>query len=589
MTTTQPTKKLTNDVDRCVDEAIEGLISITPGITKLAGHRVVLRDDLNDVKKSGKVMLLSGGGSGHEPAHAGYVGRGMLSGAIAGSVFASPPTSSILAAIRAVGRDHPAGTLLIVKNYTGDCINFGIALERAKAEGIRVEMVVVKDDCALAGQELDDRRGLAGTVFIHKMAGAMAENGLSLDQIKQTLESACSSLGTVGVCLYPCSVPGAGPSFTLGPQELGLGLGIHGEAGIKQIQISSANEVVATMLDHMRDSTNNCRLDFKTGDEVALLVNNLGGTSNLEMSIVARSALQYLNRAGVKVERVYCGCFMTSLEMVGVSLTILILDQDRRRASYLDQPTSAPAWPSVCHRHGNISLGKEIQVPEQDSSVSSSVTSKGKKMSNEESKQIKAVLSCVCNRLMESEKLLNDLDTSSGDGDCGSTLRRGAEAMKTWIESEELTSVSHVAGHMSIIAEEAMGGSSGAFYGLFMLAAQQALGDQPGLGDWVEALRQGMTSIMKYGKAAVGDRTMLDPLDAAYRILKEGLTQNSDFMQNLGDAVKAAEKSAEATPKMAARAGRARYVNPDLLGRPDPGAMAVAIWLRAVHDALTTV
>ncbi|XP_030855441.1 triokinase/FMN cyclase-like [Strongylocentrotus purpuratus] len=582
--TTQPTKKLINDVDRCVDEAIEGLVAITPGITKLAGHRIVVRDDLDDVKKSGKVTLLSGGGSGHEPSHAGYVGRGMLSGAIAGSVFASPPTSSILAAIRAVGRDNPAGTLLIVKNYTGDCINFGIAMERARAEGILVEMVVVKDDCALAGQDLDDRRGLAGTVFIHKLAGGMAESGLSLHQIKQAVESACSSMGTVGVCLYPCSVPGAGPSFSLGPQEIGLGLGIHGEAGIKQLQLSSATDVVATMLDQMRDSTNNCRLDLKSGDEVALMINNLGGTSNLEMAIVARSVLQYLSDAGVK--RVYCGCFMTSLEMVGISLTILILDQSGQRASYLDQATSAPAWPSVSHRHGKISLGKELPVLEQASSGSTPVTRKGEKLSNESCKRIKTVLSSVCYRLMESEKLLNDLDTSSGDGDCGSTLRRGAEAMKTWIESEELLYFSDVAGHMSLIAEEAMGGSSGAFYGLFLLAAQQALGDEPGFGDWVEALRQGMDRIMKYGKAEVGDRTMLDPLDAAYRILKEGHTNNSDSMKTLEDAVNAAEQSAEATSMMAARAGRARYVNPDQLGRPDPGAMAVAIWLRAAHNAL---
>ncbi|XP_071490557.1 triokinase/FMN cyclase-like [Diadema antillarum] len=583
-----PTKKLINKVDSCVDEALDGLVAVTPGVLKLAVHRVIIRDDIQAVKESGKVTLLSGGGSGHEPAHVGFVGRGMLSGAVAGSVFASPPISAILAAIQAVGRGSKAGTLLVVTNYTGDCINFGVAMERAQAEGLLVDMVVVGDDSALSDQNLSDRRGLSGTIFMYKLAGAMAENGKSLPEIKTAVEAACASLGTVGLCLYPCSVPGAGPSFTLGPDEIGLGLGIHGEAGVKTLQMSNAHTVVTTMLDHMRAASNNCRLDVQKGDEVALMVNNLGGTSNIEMCIVAREALSYLDQQGVRVQRLFCGTFMTSLEMAGVSLTILRLDQDGHRVSCLDQMTTARGWPRAS-RQGGISLGLELQLPDDPSTDTNLNSGSDEKTTIDKDtfKQLQTILVAVCDRLVENEQLLNDLDTSSGDGDCGSTMRRGAQEMKLWLEKGgEPRLVSDLAGQMSRIAEQAMGGSSGAFYGLFLLAAQRALVGDPGFAEWVSALKQGMDSIKKHGKADVGDRTMLDPLDAVYRTLSKGVSENRNPVDCFSDAVIAADQATDATAKMAARAGRARYVNPDQLGRPDPGATAVSIWLRAALQAM---
>ncbi|XP_022787345.1 dihydroxyacetone kinase 1-like isoform X2 [Stylophora pistillata] len=247
-------KKLINDPLDVVDEALEGIVLANPGLKLLKNHRVIIREDVNELRKAGKVTLISGGGSGHEPSHAGFVGKGMLTAAVAGAVFTSPPTKSILAAIRAVGHGNKGGTLLIVKNYTGDRLNFGFAAERAKAEGIKVDMVVVGEDCALTSKDKTaGRRGLCGTVLIHKIAGALAEEGKSLEEISQVAKATAQAMGTIGVSLAPCSLPGSLPSFVLGIDEMELGLGIHGEPGVKRVKLDKVDQVVKTMIDHMTD------------------------------------------------------------------------------------------------------------------------------------------------------------------------------------------------------------------------------------------------------------------------------------------------------------------------------------------------
>ncbi|XP_048449219.1 triokinase/FMN cyclase-like, partial [Rhincodon typus] len=258
-----------------------------------------------------------------------YIGVGMLSGAIAGDVFTSPPPRSISAAIRIMLRAGAAGVLLIVKNYTGDRLNFGLALEEAKAEGIDVEMVIVADDCAFTTQKKAGRRGLCGTVLIHKMAGTMSEMGMPLSEIVEKLNAALCKLGTMGICLSPCSVPGSEPTFNLEADELELGLGIHGEAGIERIKMMSADEIVQKMIDHMTDPSNESHLNLEAGDHIVLIVNNLGGLSCLELNIVAKSAVKYLERKEVIIERAYIGSLMTSLEMGGTSLTLMHVDNEQ--------------------------------------------------------------------------------------------------------------------------------------------------------------------------------------------------------------------------------------------------------------------
>ncbi|XP_015245917.1 PREDICTED: triokinase/FMN cyclase-like, partial [Cyprinodon variegatus] len=288
----EPQKKLINSVDRCVDEALCGLVRASGGLCLLKGHRVVLRSDLDNLK--GKVGLLSGGGSGHEPAHGGYIGAGMLSAAVAGGVFASPPPASILAAILSLHQAGASGVLLIVKNYTGDRLNFGLAAEQARNQGVDVDMLIVAEDCAFDKPSKAGRRGLCGTVFIHKLAGALAEEGCSLSQIVTKMKEVLKGVGTLGVSLSPCSVPGCLPSFDLPPGAMELGLGIHGEPGIKRSKVVSADEVVKIVMDHMTNPDSQSHLPLKSGDTVVLCVNNLGALSCLEMAVVTQAAVTCL-------------------------------------------------------------------------------------------------------------------------------------------------------------------------------------------------------------------------------------------------------------------------------------------------------
>jgi dihydroxyacetone kinase len=303
---------------------LEGLVLGNRDLMLLADETVVVRSDLESHRRSGRVSLISGGGSGHEPAHGGYVGEGLLTAAVAGEVFTSPSVDAVLAAIRAV--TGPAGTLLIVKNYTGDRLNFGLAAEIARSEGLLVEMTIVDDDVALNDDvSFAGRRGIAGTVLVHKVAGAAAAAGLPLADVKHEAERAVAQMGTMGIALGPCTVPAAGrPGFDLGADEIELGLGIHGEPGVRRARLQPADVLVEEV----------CRRilavkQIGSGARVVVLVNNLGGTPPMELAILTRAALRLLNARGVIVERILTGSFLTAIEMPGFSITLFVVD-DRR-------------------------------------------------------------------------------------------------------------------------------------------------------------------------------------------------------------------------------------------------------------------
>ncbi|XP_077144119.1 triokinase/FMN cyclase [Ranitomeya variabilis] len=569
-------KKLLNSVPGCVDDVLHGLASCCPGLRVLQGHRVVLRADLHRVK--GRVALLSGGGSGHEPAHAGYIGQGMLTGVIAGAVFTSPPVGSIVAAIRTVAEAGAAGVLLLVKNYTGDRLNFGLALERARRDGVDVEMVVVADDCAFVSPRKAGRRGLCGIILVHKIAGALAEEGKSLQEISSFVKSAAAGIGTLGVSLSPCSVPGSGPTFNLGSDELELGLGIHGEAGVQRYKMMSCDEVVKIMIDHMTDPASKSRVDLRSGDSIILIVNNLGGLSCLELQIVASSAVRLLEGRGLHIERAMSGSFMTALEMSGVSVSVMKTSVDILQL--FDKDTSAPAWPripavSVTGRTRTFPCAPESPQPKEalPDAVSVQIYSR--------------VLGCVCSSLLSLEEELNDLDRAAGDGDCGSTHARAAHAIKEWTSGGQLPShPSRFLAALSHVLLEKMGGTSGALYSLFLMAAAQPLQNQSGPVAWAAAMDTGIEAMKRYGGAEPGDRTMLDSLSAANVVLQSLGTPGSNAMEILGRAVKKASDAAEETKHMTAGAGRASYIGSSTLSRPDPGAKAAAAILQAIWDGL---
>jgi dihydroxyacetone kinase-like protein len=316
-------KKIINNPTAVVEEMLEGLTCAYPRyIQRVPGTSVIIRSE----KKTSHVALISGGGSGHEPSHAGYVGYGMLDAAVCGPVFTSPPADQVFEAIKAV--HTKAGVLLIIKNYTGDVLNFEMAMEMAEAEEIKTAKVIVNDDVAVLNSTYTvGRRGIAGTVLVHKITGAAAETGLPLEEVQKIGERVVANLRSMGIALSPCIVPEAGkPGFTLAEDEMEIGLGIHGEPGITKGKIKPADELTEEILN--RILTDN---PVKAGEEIILLVNGLGGTPLMELFIVNRKAHEVLTKKGIKVYNTNVGNFMTSIEMAGFSLSVLKLDETLKK------------------------------------------------------------------------------------------------------------------------------------------------------------------------------------------------------------------------------------------------------------------
>lgn len=327
-------KKVMNRVEDMVDEALDGMAAAFPAYVRRIPHTNVLTR--TEPKKIGRVGLVSGGGSGHEPAHGGYVGYGMLDAAVAGEVFTSPTPDQVLEGIRAANRG--AGVLLVVKNYTGDVMNFDIARELAEAEGITVESVIVNDDVAVQDSlYTTGRRGIAGTVYIHKIAGALAEQGASLAEVKVMAETVISRVRSMGFALAPCTVPAHGrPTFLLEETELEMGIGIHGEPGIQRESVRPADALADFILDRL---ASDLRLESST--RLAVMINGMGGTPMLELAILARRVSHWSDTKGHDLRRMWMGEYMTSLDMQGASLTLLTLDE--RLQDLLDAPSDTPA------------------------------------------------------------------------------------------------------------------------------------------------------------------------------------------------------------------------------------------------------
>jgi dihydroxyacetone kinase len=553
-------KKLINAPRDVVPEMLEGLCAVYPGLARLEGHSVLLRADAPQVKDA-QVALVSGGGSGHEPAHAGYVGAGMLSAAVAGDVFTSPSTDAVAAALRATASRH--GALLIIKNYTGDRLNFGLAAELVRGEGIPVETVIVADDVALsASTEHAGRRGLAGTVLIHKIAGAAAAAGADLAAVTAEADQAAGAVRTMGVALSACTVPAAGrPGFTLGEAEIELGLGIHGEAGVQRDVMSSADHLVDKLLSPICSD-----LELTGGDRVVVLVNNLGGSTTMELAIVARHAIATLEAKGIRVERAYAGTFLSALEMAGVSLTVMRVDD--ARLARLDAPTSAPAWPAMANlpRRGSTVIPAPVSTAAPRGSAGTPLA---------------AVLKRVADALTAAESILTEMDQVVGDGDLGASLTRGAEAMRAHLDTFPADSAATLHALSQVVAR-ALGGTSGPLYSAFLLRASRNLAGPSPLAAWAQAFSAGCAAVMELGGAKAGDRTMLDALLPAAAALESAATRGASPTEALSAAVAAARAGAEATRHMSPRRGRSSYLGQRVLGHVDPGAHAVGIWLSAI-------
>jgi dihydroxyacetone kinase len=562
-------KKLINAVDDVVGESLDGLTLTAAGIARLAGSTTAIRTDIDAVRAAGQVALLSGGGAGHEPAHAGYVGAGMLTGAVAGEVFTSPSVDAVLDAVRAVA--SPGGVLLIVKNYTGDRLNFGLAAELARAEGIEVATVVVADDVALVAAGGAGRRGLAGTVLVHKVAGAAAAAGLPLAEVARRAQRVADSVGTMGLALSACTVPAAGqPGFLLDVDEAEWGLGIHGEPGVERAALRPAHEVAERLVGTIAEDRG-----IAPGQPVALLVNGLGATPPMELSIVADAAAKELRKRGHPVARLWAGTFLSALDMAGVSISLLGVDDDLLLA--LDAPTTAPAWPH------SVSAAEGAVIPAPAPAAGGTGTLPA-------GDPVRRALEAVAETLVAHRDELTDLDREVGDGDLGISLARGAASVLA--ECPEYPGEQGPAAVLratSATVRRSVGGTSGPLYAILLLRAAAALGaadpDDPARA-WSAALQAATDGVREVGGAEVGDRTMVDALAPAAKALTAALAAGDSGQDALAAAVDAARSGAQGTAAIRARLGRSSYLGDRVIGHPDPGAHAVALWLSSVAASL---
>lgn len=520
------------------------LDSITGSLYAAKNNNLTLLDFNNDIKvvarkdwQKDKVALICGGGSGHEPAHAGFVGKGMLTAAVCGDLFAAPSVDAVLNAILHVTGE--AGCLVIIKNYTGDRLNFGLAVEKAKEMGHKVDLIVVGDDISIP--ENPQPRGIAGTLFVQKVAGYVAENGGSLEDVKQAAMDAHHKTASIGVALTSCSLPGeSNDRIELGKAELGLG--IHGESGIETIDLPQARELIAAMAGKLNDA--------KPTTENALLLNNLGGLSPIEMNVVAKELME--SEIGQKARFIVSGSLMTAVDMKGFSISTIQLTESITDALTFEVETDA--WPGVVAR-------RELPVTVCENRVAK------KAFTPSHDEETALVLRKVCQSIIDIESELNHLDSIVGDGDTGSTFSAGASKVLAKLDANELP-LQDKAKLMTTIADcltSVMGGSSGVLLSILFTAAGR---DFELNGSLPKALQAGLGQMMKYGGAKPGDRTMIDALYPAL---------NAWADQGFVAAIEAATSGAEATVSMTnAKAGRSSYLNSDSLsGTKDPGAFAV--------------
>ncbi|MFZ2101286.1 MAG: dihydroxyacetone kinase subunit DhaK [Oricola sp.] len=526
-----------NSRETVVTEAIDGVLRGAGGrLARLDGYphiKVVVRADWD----KSRVALVSGGGSGHEPAHVGFVGQGMLTAAVCGDVFASPSVDAVLAAILTV--TGKAGCLLIVKNYTGDRLNFGLAAERARTFGLNVSMVVVDDDVALP--DLPQARGVAGTLFVHKIAGALADAGEDLDTVTEMAQQVIGGVVSIGMSLDTCTIPGSPKESRILEGHAELGLGIHGESGAEQVSFQGARQAIETVVGRLAPN-------IKPGPH-AVLLNNLGGATQLEMAILAEE-LAKSEIADQLRWIVGPAAMMTSLDMQGFSVSLMPMTKEAERA--LLAPAAPTAWPGL-DPFGAIEIHPlpDGLIPIQP--MPSASPSR------------RALIERGCDILIAAEGDLNALDARSGDGDTGTTLATAANALKSALDRLPLADTTQLYRAIGMELSQTMGGSSGVLLAIFFAAAGDA---SAGGRNWIEGLAAGLDRIKQVGGANLGDRTMIDALAPALARLTEGL----------GAAAKAAREGADHTATIAkAKAGRASYISEEkIFGHNDPGAEAVA-------------
>ncbi|KAK1515909.1 dihydroxyacetone kinase [Colletotrichum costaricense] len=573
-------KHFYDEAEDLVLDALESLVLQSSGLT-LDKSKKTLWLTRNDPKH---VSLLSGGGAGHEPAHAGFVGDGMLTAAVSGSIFASPSVAQILSGISRVA--GPAGVLLIIKNYTGDVFHFHLAAEKAKAQlGVPVEVLIVGDDVSVGRKKSGKvgRRGLAGTVLVHKILGAYKETGASLAEVVKLGKTVTEGLVTVGASLEHVHIPGREAAAASTEDQVELGMGIHNEPGCQVLKPRpQLSQLIDSMLTQLLDTNDLDRayVDFSDAKDVVVLVNNLGGVSPLEFGGITAKVTNALTSRGLKLARVISGTYMTSLNGPGFSITLLKANPEILK--HIDASTNAIGW-AYSPRDETSGDVKQRLVESSDSGHGSQDTTKSGVQLNVET--FKKVVSEAAKRINAAEPQITAHDTQVGDGDCGVTLARGAKAVQKYADSSSVSDDAvRTAIDLTNVIEDNMDGTSGAIYSIFFAAlASELRKASAGVLDlqaWTKVAVGALETLQQATPARQGDRTLIDALEPFVRTLESS--------RSASDAVEAARKGVEATKGMAASLGRAVYVEESAWGKvPDPGAEGVLAILEGLQAALS--
>ncbi|CAB3397601.1 unnamed protein product [Caenorhabditis bovis] len=559
-------KKFVNSPNDVVDDTLYGLVLTNCGLKFHPEiNRVILRSDIEEYSKS-KVALIAGGGSGHEPYAAGYVGEGMLTAAVAGNLFASPPSHYVLSALNAT--KSSSGAILIVINYTGDRLHFGLAAERFSGN---VKVLTIGDDVAIENpSNRVGRRGLAGAVLAIKIAGAMAEQGKSQDEIYNLTKFVADNVATLGVSLYPCNLPGKRRESHLKEDQIEIGMGIHGEPGKEKAQYTNAAKIVNDVLETLKR-----KCGLQVGDQLIVMINELGSVCPIEMSIVSGEVVLWFKTQNMVIKRLYRGPYMTSIDAHGISITVLRSNDEL--LTYLDYPTKASGWiPAI-----NINQFQSASKPKA-SSNNINIAELRPVGGIGDSDLISKILSNLGKAMVDSEEKLNNLDGAAGDGDCGSTF---VTASKSLEKARSVLNISHpqtLLQQIALIFEQAVGGTCGALYALMLSSAASCFEKEVKFENVAEAFKKATYAVQKYGGAKPGDRTMVDSLDAAVKALSSYTSSKCQWSK----VAQVVEDAAEKTIHQTATVGRASYTSKDAQTLPDAGATAIAIWIRVIADTI---
>ncbi|QIO05260.1 dihydroxyacetone kinase subunit DhaK [Acinetobacter shaoyimingii] len=565
-------KKLMNDAENIVVEMCKGFVLAHPELAFNESHKIISRKE-----KHQNVALISGGGSGHEPAHAGFVGKGMLDAAVCGDVFASPSQIQIYKALKQVATGK--GVLMIIKNYSGDMMNFQNGAALATEDGISVDFVKVADDIAVKDSLYTvGRRGVAGTVFVHKIAGAAATQGLDLARVKAVAQKAADNVTSLGFAYTSCTVPAKGtPTFTLAEDEMEYGVGIHGEPGIRREKILSSKLLAQRIIDDLY-------LDRPDLSEVAVMINGFGTTPLQELYIFNQDVCQHLASKGIKIYRTFVGNYMTSIDMNGASVSLLALDDELK--TYLDAEANTPALKMDGAPALPFEFASKDATSEQSINTNIETRAEHALIANEQFtiENMRYVVDVMSACIIRNEVPFCELDAHAGDGDFGMSVAKGFKQLKRqWQELVQAETIDDFLLNCSMIIMEHCGGASGPIWGSAFRAASKSVQGKATLtvADFADMLQAAVKGIQVTGErsfgrgAVVGDKTLIDALVPCADAWSANTKKS--FKENFALGAQAAVQGAESTKDIVARMGRAGTVGDRSLGYPDAGAHGLGV------------